>query len=57
MKFNLNTSDRLLDIISTIFFSVVLVFVGFSIGHSFHCESNNPNAGKKTLLCFRYNRL
>lgn len=29
MKFNLNTSDRLLDIISTIFFSVVLVFVGF----------------------------
>lgn len=56
MKFNLNTSDRLLDIISTIFFSVVLVFVGFSIGHSFHYESNNPTAGKKTLLCFRYNR-
>ena len=47
MKFNLNTSDRLLDIISTIFFSVVLVFVGFSIGHSFHYESNNPTAGKK----------
>lgn len=28
MKFNLNTSDRLLDIISTIFFSVVLVSLG-----------------------------
>ena len=53
MKFNLNTSDRLLDIISTIFFSVVLVFVGFSIGHSFHYESNNPTAGKKDTLVFQ----
>ena len=53
MKFNLNTSDRLLDIISTIFFSVVLVFVGFSIGHSFHYESNNPTAGKKETLVFQ----
>lgn len=53
MKFNLNTSDRLLDIISAIFFSVVLVFIGFSIGHSFHCESNNSNVDKKDTLVFQ----
>lgn len=53
MKFNLNTGNRLLDIVSTVFFSVVLIFIGFSIGHSFHCESNNPNVGKKDTLVFQ----
>ena len=51
----LNTSDRLLDIISTIFFSVVLGFRwGFSIWtFLFHYESNNPTAGKKDTLVFQ----
>jgi hypothetical protein len=53
MKFNLNTGNRLLDIVSAIFFSVVLVFIGFSIGDSFHRESNNPDAGKKDTLVFQ----
>ena len=54
-KFNLNTGYKLLDIVSAAFFSILLVFIGFIIGHSFHYEEKIPNS--KILLFFKYNQL
>lgn len=54
-KFNLNTGDTLLDIVSAAFFSVLLVFIGFTIGYSFHCEGKNSNSetDRKDTLVFQ----
>jgi hypothetical protein len=54
-KFNLNTGYKLLDIVSTAFFSILLVFIGFIIGHSFHYEEKIPNSktGPKDTLVFQ----